>query len=417
MLNLDGGAAGLPGKPGLLVKGRLDSLRLTDWQPLMGGGDAAGGFPVRLELDIGELDALGYRTNGLQLSSVSAGRNSTISIDGESSHGEIKLTHAVHGIEKVVMNMQRLAFNKSADAAPLSEQRMNPADLPELQLTASELVYNDINFGQFDLKASPVADNQYQLERLALSSDLLSLRLEGDWHMSGTRHQSRVDLEVTKGKLGKLLKEFGYANTIKGGELNGSMQAAWPGTPLDFAPELLDGRLSMRVKDGQLLDIDPGAGRALGLLSLARLPRRLKLDFTDLFGEGFNFERIEGNFVLDYGNAYTNDLMIDGPAARIDISGRVGLAERDYDELVTVTPYLDSSLPLAGAIIGGPAVGVAALVAERLLDGKLGLNEMAREQYTVVGSWDAPEVTRIKSDRDEEQGASHPLIVARAVRS
>ena len=155
-----------------------------------------------------------------------------------------------------------------------------------------------------------------------------------------------------------------------------------------------------------MLDIDPGAGRALGLLSLARLPKRLTLDFTDLFGEGFNFERITGNFVLDYGNAYTNDLVIDGPAARIDITGRVGLAERDYDELVTVTPYLDSSLPLAGAIVGGPAVGVAALVAEQLLDGKLGLNEMAREQYTVVGSWDAPEVARIKSDRDEEQDNS-----------
>ena len=224
--------------------------------------------------------------------------------------------------------------------------------------------------------------------------------------MTGTRHQSRADLEVKKGKLDELLKVFGYANTIKGGKLNGNMQAAWPGTPMDFAPAILDGKLSIRVKDGQLLDIDPGAGRALGLLSLARLPKRLKLDFTDLFGEGFNFEQIKGNFVLDYGNAYTNDLVIDGPAARIDITGRVGLAERDYDELVTVTPYLDSSLPLAGAIVGGPAVGVAALVAEQLLDGKLGLNQMAREQYTVVGSWDAPEVTRIKTDRGEEEDNS-----------
>ena len=126
------------------------------------------------------------------------------------------------------------------------------------------------------------------------------------------------------------------------------------------------------------------------------------LDFTDLVGEGFNFERVAGNFVLDNGNAYTNDLVVDGPAARIDISGRVGLVARDYDQLITVTPYLESSLPLAGAIAGGPVGAAAAIVAGKLLEGKIGLNEAARKQYTVMGSWDAPEVTQIETNRSAD---------------
>jgi uncharacterized protein (TIGR02099 family) len=398
MIKLGGGGARLPDTADLVIGGRLDVVRLSDWQPWLGSGQDGPAIPLRLALDIGELEIMGYQVNDLQLASTSAGLTSTITVSGDKNRGEIELMRDGQEIDKVVMNMQRLVMKKSPNAVPVTELRMTPADIPELQLTVGELVYDDVNFGQFDLKAAPVADNQYRIERLALSSDLLSMRLEGSWHMAGSRHQSRIDLKVTQARMGDLLEVLGYEKSMKDGELHGTLQVAWSAPLTGFSPEILDGRLALKIKDGQLLDIEPGAGRAIGLLSLGKLPRRLRLDFSDLFGEGFNFERIAGNFVLDYGNAYTNDLVIDGPAAKIEISGRVGLADKDYDELVTVTPYLDSSLPLAGAIVGGPAVGAAALVAEKLLEGKFGLNEMARKQYTVMGPWDAPEITRIEQD-------------------
>ena len=166
----------------------------------------------------------------------------------------------------------------------------------------------------------------------------------------------------------------------------------------------MDGKLSLLIKNGQLLDVEPGAsGRALGLLSFSKLPRRLlMLDFTDLFGKGFGFSRIAGDFVLDSGNAWVDNLVVDGPAAKIDISGRTGLKAQDYDEVVTVTPYLNSSLPLAGALAGGPAVGAAMLVAEQLLEGKFGLNEMARKQYTVTGPWAEPVITPLIVEAPEQ---------------
>ena len=45
---------------------------------------------------------------------------------------------------------------------------------------------------------------------------------------------------------------------------------------------------------------------------------------------------------------------------------------------------------MAGALAGGPAVGAAVIVAEKLLGGKIGINEMGRKQYTVTGSWSEP---------------------------
>jgi uncharacterized protein YhdP len=107
---------------------------------------------------------------------------------------------------------------------------------------------------------------------------------------------------------------------------------------------------------------------------------------------------IKGTFTLDGGNAYTNDLYVDGPAAKIEISGRIGLAEEDYDELVTVTPYVQSGLSLAGALAAGPLIGAVIIFADKLLEGKLGpLSRIGQKQYSVTGPWSDPLVKDLGS--------------------
>jgi uncharacterized protein YhdP len=175
------------------------------------------------------------------------------------------------------------------------------------------------------------------------------------------------------------------------------MRAAWPGPPWAFSPPLVEGKLDVVIKKGQLVDLEPGAaGRVLGLLSLNNLPRRLMLDFRDLFGGGFSFDTIKGSFVVEGGNAYTSDLTVKGPAAKIEISGRVGLADQDYDQLVTVTPRVKTPFSLAGTLVGGPVVGAAIMVAETLLEGRIeALNKIVRTQYTLTGPWSDPEIIKI----------------------
>jgi uncharacterized protein YhdP len=186
---------------------------------------------------------------------------------------------------------------------------------------------------------------------------------------------------------------------------SGGLRVSWPGARWDFSPAIATGKLRLKIEDGQLLDVEPGtAGRVLGLTSLHELPRRLSLDFADLYKEGFSFDRIKGSFTLDSGNAYTTDLYVDGPAARIEISGRIGLAARDYDELVTVTPYMKTGLSVAGALAGGPAVGAVVIVADTLLDGKLGpLNRIGQKQYSVTGPWTDPVIEKLGSTTTEPE--------------
>ena len=93
------------------------------------------------------------------------------------------------------------------------------------------------------------------------------------------------------------------------------------------------------------------------------LQRRLALDFSDTFREGFAFDNIQGAFLLDGGSAYTSDSSLEGPAARIDIMGRTDVGERRYDQYVTVTRRVSSTIPVAAALAGGPGVGAAVLLA------------------------------------------------------
>jgi uncharacterized protein YhdP len=217
--------------------------------------------------------------------------------------------------------------------------------------------------------------------------------------MQGGEQVSNADIEISAGKMDRLMELFGYQKNIDQGTLTGSMAIDWPGPPWVYSPPAMEGKVKLRIAKGQLLDVEPGAaGRMLGLLSLNNLPRRLSLDFSDLFAKGFSFNEITGSFVIDDGNAYTNDLLVDGPAARIEISGRIGLADQDYDELVTVIPYVKTGIPLAGTLAGGPVVGAALLVAQTLLEGKLGpINRIAQKQYSVTGPWDEPVIDKLHS--------------------
>jgi uncharacterized protein YhdP len=138
----------------------------------------------------------------------------------------------------------------------------------------------------------------------------------------------------------------------------------------------------------------PGVGRLFGLVSLAELPRRLTLDFGDVFGKGLGFDSINGDFRLADGSATTNNLVIKGPAAQISITGRTGLRAKDYDQYVLVVPHVGNSLPVIGAVVGGPVGAAAGLAVQGLLGH--GLNKTIGARYHVTGSWDKPVMTLVE---------------------
>jgi uncharacterized protein (TIGR02099 family) len=415
-ISVGGASPELPDSRTLLVAGQLARLNPAEWQPFVTADAAAPVLPLKIDLTLDELDAAGWLLHDVSMQVQSAGLAREISVSGPSVAGDIRLQDSGGRLKRVVMNLERLKLQPREPAQSGATPDLGPADLPDLQVVVRDLVYDKAALGSFEMLAEKQTDDSLAIKRLSLSSSALKLNLTGDWKQTDGKQWSTIDMVISDGDMEKLLEIFDYQKSIKDGRLKGSMRIAWAGAPWTFSPERADGKVRLSIKDGQLIDVEPGAtGRVLGLLSVSSLPRRLTLDFSDLFADGFSFDSIEGSFLVDSGNAYTNDLVVDGPAARIEISGRVGLADKDYDQLVSVTPYIKSGLSLAGALAGGPAVGAVMIVAETLLKDQLEpLNKLARKQYTVTGPWTDPVVTRVRSAEtgkdDADAGKGSPVF-------
>lgn len=397
----------LPGEKVFSITGELPRFSLAEWLPVLAGLQGGGGPPVKVDIDIDELEVMRHQLRDVGLQVATAGLVQEITLAGQSVQGDIELTRTSRGLEKVVANLERLVLTSLPDMAQEAEvPGIGAGDFPELHISIGKLRINDIKLGNALLDTER-QHNAMQVKQLVLASRMLELRASGNWQGKRGFDRSWFDVEVTNGRLDRLLDAFDYAEEVDGGELSGTINAGWQGAPWQFAPGRAEGRLYLNISDGRLESVKPGAGRVFGLISLHTLPRRLSLDFSDLFKKGFSFDRIEGNFVLDGGNAYTDNLRIEGPAARIDITGRIGLADRDYDQLVSVLPNISSSLPLAGVLAGGPAVGAAMLLAEQLLNKEI--DEIAVQRYAVTGPWSDPVYEKLQTRQKKQPAETDPL--------
>ena len=157
----------------------------------------------------------------------------------------------------------------------------------------------------------------------------------------------------------------------------------------------LGGSIHLKLQDGQIKEIQPGAGRLFGLLSINALPRRALLNFSDVFGKGFGYDSIEGDFLLQQGDAYTKNLAVNGPAASIHLVGRTGLAKHDFDQALIVDPSVGSSLPIVGALAAGVGVGAVVFLLTEIF--KKPLTQAGEARYHLTGTWDNPVLTKVPS--------------------
>lgn len=393
---LNRGPATLPEGRGMVVKGTLDYLSLDAWKALLGdtGGGAMPDITLQAaDLEIERLEAFNQTFDQVALTLEPALSGWDLNLSGPDIAGTAVIPKRGSTLP-VDLDLSRLVLQRHNGRTPEAD-RIDPANVPPLDVHIKKLRYGDLELGEVQMKSDPVAYGM-EVHSLKVDGDWLDLSAQGNWTLRDKREASRFDVEVHGGNLGRMLTAFGYSGNIEGGETHGEINANWPGSPMDFKLEKVEGSLSLRIGEGQLVKFEPGAGRVFGLLNLHALPRRLTLDFSDLFKRGFSFDRIEGHFTLIDSDAYTQDLVIEGPSARIDISGRIGLAVHDYDQLVTVTPEVSSGLPVAGALAGGPAVGAALFLADKLLGKQF--QDIARYQYSVTGSWEDPEFHRLSRD-------------------
>ena len=389
-------------KENFTVNGYMPRVAFSEWARLLGRAKrreitGVGLLPLEFDVQVSNFNFLGTTFPDIRLHGSRGDSSWRFAVDGEKIGGNITVPRDLNS-GTVDMSLTHVAFDKASDRKTSSTEPIDPKRVPALNLTAENFVYGGIDLGAAQISTQKI-EHGLGLNKLTFGNPEFSLTATGEWLEQEQTQSSHFDIQLESTDLARLLERFGYSvANIDGGDTDISIQAVWPGNPAEFALANLDGTFQLDVTDGQFLDIEPGGGRLFGLLSVQSLPRRLLLDFDDLFRKGFKFDLIKGVFEIENGNAYTNSLLIEGPAARIDISGRTGLAEQDYDQHMVVTPALSNSIPVAGALFGPIGVGAGAVyyLGQKMFKSiPRQIDKFLSREYSITGPWDNPSVEKI----------------------
>lgn len=287
-------------------------------------------------------------------------------------------------------DLKRLYLSSEARAGDEVPEAIN--SLPGLDVRVADFAVGDKHLGRLELKAHNDA-GIWNLDSLGLANPEATLKGKGRWSNRGGQH-TRLNFDLAAHDLGKLLDRLGYPGTVRRGTARLKGDLAWTGPLTEIDYPTLAGEMKVMAMKGQFAKIEPGIGKLLGLLSLQSLPRRLSLDFRDIFSDGFAFDSIDADLAIQNGIMRTvGRLEIDGPAARILMQGQADLKQETQDVLVTVQPEVGSTVSVGALVLANPAVGAAAVLANKLLRNPL--NKIFSFQYHVTGSWSDPKMEKV----------------------
>ncbi len=397
---LDPSASGPPGATG----------------PVGAGADLAAWLPHSVQLKTSELLVGGRRLTGVNVDvqRLTAAGDEGWRVQGEADQAaggvDYREPRSLFGAGRILARLSRLSLPPS-DAETVADSVAGlldraPTSVPALDIEIEDFELRGHRLGRLSVAAanhapSPAeaasgARSEWRLNRLVLSNPDATLSATGHWQAQGARARRRMalafDLDITDG--GALLQRLGKGKLVLGaaGHIQGNL--GWDGSPLDFDIPSLEGQLALAISKGRFLKADAGAARLLGVLSLQALPRRLLLDFRDVFDEGFSFDTLAGDVQIRRGVASTDNLRARGLQAVVLMAGSADIGRETQDLQVLAVPELNTaSAALAYAAIN-PAVALGAFVGQWLF--REPLRQASTREFRVTGRWDDPQVERVE---------------------
>lgn len=264
--------------------------------------------------------------------------------------------------------------------------------LPDGRIRIDTLLYQGRVLGPLsaDWSATP---QRLTVAPLSLTLGEVTAAGEIVWESTGPEASlTRSRIALSGGDLGTMIGALGQPVPLHSKSTQVQTQLAWPGAPWQFALERSRGSLEAELTDGRFLMLESPSARLVGLLNVDNLLRRLRLDFSDVTGQGTAFDSVTGSATLYGGRLETRGpVEIDGPSTQFTLDGSVDLAARQLDLLLGITVPVSQNLPLAAVLVGAPYVGGALFLADKVFGGWI--DKVTRIHYRVRGPWTSPQIT------------------------
>lgn len=387
---------------GIQLRGRWPGMDLSAWQAMMTGDATQASVISFVDLTFDQLSGWGRYLTSVQIKAAPTPQGWSGQLISKEASGALvwrggnraSMTGRLGHLHLPLP--EKITEGLSTTNGASSAAKKSPPDetKPALDLVVDDFRYKEADLGQLVVNASPSGDG-WQLNQVALTNPDGRLTMTGYWLGQDASERTAAKISVNSENTGKLLARMGYADALRRAPANLTAEGSWQGAP--FSPELntVQGKLRLDVEAGQFAKIEPGAGRLLSVLSLQALPRRIKLDFRDVFSEGLEFDSIKGDAVIEKGIVRTDNLAIDGPAAKIRFKGETSLPAGTQNLRVRIAPLVGDMASLAVGVVN-PIAGVAAFALQRLLKDPLG--QLVSYEYQITGDMLDPQVRKVSGD-------------------
>jgi uncharacterized protein (TIGR02099 family) len=408
----DGEPRRLPAR-GIAVGARFAEFDLPVWQAwlaehfpdaqgMMGEGSAAPSVAQlqRLELHARRFNGLGRELHDLSVSGERGSEAWLVRIEQADVAGTLRMPHATG--TPMAVNLLRLRFERpprtddgDALVEPIVPQdplaAVKPSRLPAMDVRVEQILWGDDVVADLGFGLRPYSDGATLNDLRVNLRGGLGVEGQMDWREASGR--SQFNGRLAAGNIGEVLRAWEYAPTLTSSSFQAVVDLTWPGSPAFFALKRGTGELQLKARDG-VVQSGEGSAEALrifGLLNFNALTRRLRLDFSDLFGKGTAYDSLETQLVVSDGILQTRTpLVMDGPSARIELDGTLDLPQDRIDMGMLVTLPLTNNLPLAAILVGAPYLGGALFIADRILGDRI--SRIASVKYRVSGDWQQPTV-------------------------
>lgn len=383
------GPALLPRK-GLRLAGSIDEYDDLKWERIFFPKGRPNGYITEpffndVDLFVKDLKILGYHFKDIKVTSKMKKRVWTGQLFGKQAEGNFTYPLKLRS-QPIKIDMAKLELIE-IDDYPISKP--DPRKLAGVDANINNFVWNKMKLGNVKARIT-THPRGLAFNEIHIVNPSATAKATGDWFFHDKLQSTRLEVNIEGNDMGQFLQDLGFVGSLSGSKGQLSAKMHWPGGPSSFSFDAVNGEINLDMKKGRLLDIEPGAGRIFGLLSLHSLPRRLALDFSDFFKKGFSFDTLRGSFTVSNGNAYTSDLIMEGPPAKVEVVGRTGLVNRDYDQVVTVEPKFGASLPLAGVLAGSPQLGAVMFFTQQIFNDQI--KKATTFEYSISGPWQRPTI-------------------------
>lgn len=288
-----------------------------------------------------------------------------------------------------------------------------PRSIPALDIVVEEFELRGKKLGRVEVDAinrgalaRDGGTREWRLNKFNVSNPEASLIASGNWatlsnpaqpERSSTRATERrrtvLNFKLGVHDAGGLLARLGMKDVVRRGNGKLEGQVSWMGSPLSPDYPSLGGQFNLEVETGQFLQVEPGAAKLLGVLSLQSLPRRLTLDFRDVFSSGFAFDFVRGDVQIANGLARTNNLQMKGVNAAVLMEGQADIVRETQNLRVVVVPEINAGTASLVAGIINPAIGLGSFLAQMFL--RRPLIEANTQEFHIDGTWTDYKVTKV----------------------